>query len=151
MGNLLDRRKLLEREELERVKVEFEDGNYVFVRQMTGRERDNFEQSLIKETKDAKGVVVSYDRALGDFRAKLAVVTVCNEAGDMIFLPDDYGTLSKHMSAKKLELIVNKAQELNKITEEDKEAIVKNSVVGQADNSNSDSVENLDTVIPTIS
>ena len=141
MGELLNRSKLLEKEELQRVKVEFENGDFVYVRQMTGRERDNFEQSLIKETKDSKGVVVGYDRALGDFRAKLAVVTVCNEQGDMIFMPDDYNTLSRHMSAKKLESIVNKAQELNKITEEDKEALVKNLEVGQADNSISVSAE----------
>jgi len=142
MGNLLDRKVLLEKEELQRVKVEFENGDYVYVRQMTGRERDNFEQSLIKETKDSKGVVVGYDRALGDFRAKLAVVTVCNEQGDMVFMPDDYSTLSKHMSAKRLESIVNKAQELNKITEEDKEALVKNLEVGPADNSSSGFAEN---------
>ena len=138
----LSRQKLLEKEELQKEKVEFDNGDFVYVRQMTGRERDNFEQSLIKETKDAKGTVVGYDRALGDFRAKLAVVTVCDEAGNMIFLPDDYGTLSKHMSAKRLEMIVNKAQELNKISEEDKEALVKNLKPEVEDNSSSVSAEN---------
>ena len=142
MGQLLGKAELLQKEKLEIEKVEFENGDYVYVRQMTGRERDNFEQSLIKETKDSKGVVVGYDRALGDFRAKLAVVTVCNEQGDMVFMPDDYSTLSKHMSAKRLESIVNKAQELNKITEEDKEALVKNLEVGPADNSSSGFAEN---------
>jgi hypothetical protein len=109
---------------------------------MTGRERDNFEQSLIKEKKDTKGNVVSYDRALGDFRAKLAVVTCCDEEGKGLFLPDDYNLLSQNMSAKRLELIVNAAQKLNAISEEDKEALVKNSEAGQPGNSPSGFVEN---------
>jgi len=109
---------------------------------MTGRERDNFEQSLIKEKKDTKGNVVSYDRALGDFRAKLAVVTVCDEKGVALFLPEDYSLLSQNMSAARLEKIVNTAQKLNAISEEDKEELVKNLNAEQEDNSNSSSAEN---------
>jgi ABC-type ATPase involved in cell division len=138
----LSRNLLLQKEELEKVKVDLGKGEFVYVRQMTGRERDNFEQSLIKEKKNAKGDVVSYDRALGDFRAKLAVVTCCDEDGKALFLPDDYSLLSQNMSAKRLELIVNAAQKLNAISEEDKEALVKNSNAEPADNSNSGSVEN---------
>ena len=138
----LSRNSLLQKEELEKVKVDLGKGESVYVRQMTGRERDNFEQSLIKEKKDTKGNVISYDRALGDFRAKLAVVTVCDEEGKALFLPDDYSLLSQNMSAKRLELIVNAAQKLNAISEEDKEVLVKNSVADPEDNSNSGSVEN---------
>lgn len=138
----LSRSSLLAKEELEKVKVDLGKGEFVYVRQMTGRERDNFEQSLIKEKKDAKGNVLSYDRALGDFRAKLAVVTCCDDEGKALFLPDDYTLLSQNMSAKRLELIVNAAQKLNAISEEDKEALVKNSSPEPEDNSNSGSVEN---------
>jgi ABC-type ATPase involved in cell division len=138
----LSRNLLLQKEELEKVKVDLGKGEFVFVRQMTGRERDNFEQSLIKEKKNAKGEVVSYDRALGDFRAKLAVVTVCDEEGKALFLPDDYSLLSQNMSAKRLEIIVNAAQKLNAISEEDKEALVKNSSAEPEDNSSSDSAKN---------
>lgn len=138
----LNRSALLQKEELEKVKVDLGKDEFVYVRQMTGRERDNFEQSLIKEKKDTKGNVVSYDRALGDFRAKLAVVTVCDEEGKALFLPDDYSLLSQNMSARRLEIIVNAAQKLNAISEEDKEALVKNSSAEQEDNSNSDSAEN---------
>lgn len=138
----LSRSSLLAKEELEKVKVDLGKGEFVYVRQMTGRERDNFEQSLIKEKKNAKGEIVSYDRALGDFRAKLAVVTCCDEEGKGLFLPDDYSLLSQNMSAKRLEMIVNAAQKLNAISEEDKEALVKNSSPEPEDNSNSGSVEN---------
>jgi hypothetical protein len=127
----LSRNLLLAKEELEKVKVDLGKGEFVYVR-----------QSLIKEKKDTKGNVVSYDRALGDFRAKLAVVTVCDEAGKGLFLPDDYSLLSQNMSAKRLELIVNAAQKLNAISEEDKEALVKNSSPEPEDNSNSGSAEN---------
>jgi hypothetical protein len=45
------------------------------------------------------------------------------------------------MSAARLEKIVNKAQELNKITDEDKESLVKNSSGDLVASSPSDSVE----------
>ena len=140
MGELLKRSKLLEREELAIEKVEFEDGNFIYVRQMTGHERDSFEQSMLKKYRDNKGNVVSIEQVTEDFRAKLAVQTACDEKGELIFLPSDFPILSKNMSAKKLEKIINVAQRLNAITEEDKEGIIKNSEVGPADNSNSDSV-----------
>ena len=142
MGNLLDRRTLLEKEKMEVVKVEFEDGNFVYVRQMTGHERDLFEQSLLKKNRDNKGTIIGYEQSTEDFRAKLAVVTICDEGGNTILQPNDYGVLSRSMSAKKLEKIVNEAQKLNAITEEAKEDIVKNSDAVQDGNSISDSVEN---------
>lgn len=142
MATLLDRKKLLAKEELKIEEVNLGKGESVYVRQMTGHERDIFEQSLIKETKDTKGNVISYDRALGDFRAKLAVCTICDEKGSLILEPKDVEVLSKNMSAARLERIINKAQELNNISEEDKEALVKNLEGDQIANSISDSVEN---------
>lgn len=136
---MLDKKALLAKEVLEIVKVNLGKGDFVYVRQMTGRERDKFEQSLIKENKAAEG---GYEKALDDFRAKLAVVTVCDEAGNLILSTNDASTLSQMMSAARLEKIVNKAQDLNKISEEDKENLVKNSSGDQVANSPSDSVEN---------
>jgi len=133
MGQL-DRNALLAKEKLEVVKVDLGKGDFIFVRQMTGRERDRFEQSLIKENKSVEG---GYEKSLEDFRAKLAVCTVCNEAGVLTLNAGDFGTLSQNMSAARLEKIINVAQKINKISEEDKENLVKNSEVGQADSSNS--------------
>lgn len=121
---LLDRNSLLKKEELKTEKVDLGNGSYVYVRQMTGRERDRFEQSMMKEVRN-KGKV-NYERSLEDFRAKLAVQTLCDEKGNNLLQPNDYEALSTNMSAAKLEKIVNIAQELNKISEEDKEALVKN-------------------------
>lgn len=121
---LLDRNSLLKKEELKTEKVDLGNSSYVYVRQMTGRERDRFEQSMMKEVRN-KGKV-NYERSLEDFRAKLAVQTLCDEKGNNLLQPNDYEALSTNMSAAKLEKIVNIAQELNKISEEDKEALVKN-------------------------
>lgn len=135
---LLSRETLLQKEELEIVLVDLGKGEFICVRQMTGRERDQFEKSLRKEVKDKKGTVVSYENELEDFRAKLAVNTVCNNDGALIFRPQDYEKLSVNMSAFRLEKIVNEAQKLNAITEEDKEALVKNSEAAQSGSSTSD-------------
>jgi len=142
MSNLLNREALLKKEELEVVKVELSKDEFVFVKQMTGRERDNFEQSLLKKTKDAKGQIVGFEQSTEDFRAKLAVVTICDEKGVLLLKHEDYPLLSQMMSATRLEKIVNVAQKLNAISEEDKEALVKNSEAGQPGSSTSSFVKN---------
>lgn len=139
MTKLLDRSSLLKKEEVTVVKVDLGKGEFVYVRQMSGRERDTFEQSLLKEIKDKNGNVTGYDRNLIDFRAKLAVVTLCDEVGDTLLQPKDYELLSCNMSARRLEKIVNEAQKLNAMTDEVKEELVKNSDGDQVANSNSDS------------
>lgn len=138
---LLNRDALLKKEKLEVVKVELGNGNFVYVKQMTGGERDKWEQSLLRPVKDGKGLVTGFESVTENFRAKLCVVTVCDEKGALLLAPKDYITLSNSMGAAKLEKIVNAAQKLNAITEEDKEEILKNSEVAQGDNSNSDSAE----------
>jgi len=136
----LNRETLLQKEELEVVQVDLGNDECVFVRQMTGRERDRWERSLFREVKNEKGETTS-ERAMDDFRAKLVVNCICDEQGKTLLRPEDYETLSINMSARRLEKIVDVAQELNKISEKDKEALIKNSDAGQAGSSSSDSVE----------
>lgn len=135
--SILNRELLLRPDDLKIVRVDLGNDEYVFVRQMNGRERDRFEQSLFREKKDEEGNTKGYERTLEDFRAKLAVCVICDEAGKLILLPDDYITLSQHMSASKLELIIEEAQKINRITERDKEALIKNSAAGKTGNSTS--------------
>ena len=52
---LLTREGLLKKEKLRKEEVDLGECEFVFVRQMTGRERDRFEQSLVKEVMDDKG------------------------------------------------------------------------------------------------
>lgn len=139
--NLLNRAALLAKENLKVEKVELGNDEFVYVRQMTGRERDKFEQSLIKEKTKEDGSA-DYERKLDDFRAKLAVCTICDESGKLILGYDDYELLSTNMSAARLEKIITEAQKLNKITDTDKKNLTKNSDAGAADNSSSGSVEN---------
>ena len=138
---LLDRNKLLKKEDLEIVKVDLGNDEFVYVRQMTGRERDRFEQTLVKEVKDKKGNV-TYEKTTEDFRAKLVVCTVCDGGGKLLFDVSDASMLSQNMSAAKLEKIMQHAQKLNKIMEDEKEELVKNSDAAESGNSTSDSVEN---------
>lgn len=140
MENLLDRKQLLTKEKLEIVKVDLGNETCVYVKQMTGTERDGFEKSLLKERFDKKGVVVGFDQATDNFRAKLAVCTVCNAEGVLLLEPGDVERLGQSMSAYTLEKIVNASQKLNAISPEDKEELVKNSLTAQEGNSSSDSV-----------
>ena len=138
----LTREDLLKKDKLEIKKVDLGNDEFVYVTQMTGRQRDNFEQSLLKKIRDKKGTITSYEQNTEDFRAKLAVVTVCDETGKLLFEPTDYALLSQQIGIVKLEKIVEAAQKLNAISEEDKEDLVKNSEPDPVDNSNSGSVEN---------
>lgn len=138
---LLNKDQLLKKDNLEIEKVSFDDGNYVFVRQMTGHERDGWEHTLLTKTRDKKGKI-SYEQNIEDFRAKLAVYTVCDDQGNLLLGKSDYKQLSENISAYKLEQIINVAQRLNKISDEDRENLINSSEQDQSDNSISDSVEN---------
>ena len=133
---LLSREQLLTKEKLDVTKVEFAKNEGVYVRQMTGRERDTFEQSIISF--DAKGNV---ERKTQDFRAKLAVCTVCDAEGNLLFKPEDAAELSMDMSAANLEKIVNVAQKINGMSAEDVEELTKKSKGGRTASSTSDSVK----------
>lgn len=123
---LLNRDSLIKREKLEVRKVDLGNGEFVYVREMTGRERDNFERSLMKEIRDKTGKLNDYETNIRDFRAKLAVCTVSDEKGDLILRPEDYNELSKNMRISKLEKIMEVAQEVNAISSQDREEMVKN-------------------------
>ena len=124
---LLGRVDLLKKSVLRQEKVILDEvtDEYVFVRQMTAHEKSVWEISQVE--KSGVGKKTSYDFTLDDYRAKLAVVTICDEKGVLLFQPEDYNELSANISAFKLEKIVDVAQKLNTITEEDREEIVKNS------------------------
>ena len=139
---ILTREALLQRDDLKIEKVELTRG-HVFVREMTGHEKDVWEQSMLKQKPNGdRNKAVEYETTLEDFRAKLAVVTVCDAEGNLLFEPKDVKMLNKMMSATNIERIVAVAQRLNAVTEKDKEDILKNSEADQEDSSNSASAEN---------
>ena len=134
-SGLLTRDALLTKQELKIEKVDLGDGVHVYVREMTGHERDIWERSIYEFDKNNKPV-----NRLEDFRAKLAVCTVCDEEGELLLTPKDVLQLSKSIGASRLEKIIDKAQNLNKVSEKDKEDLTKNSEADLVGNSSSDSV-----------
>lgn len=126
---LLSRAELLTKEKVKIAKVDLREGQFVFVKEMTAHERDRFEQSMMKrQITKVNGVEkVTWEQSLDEFRSKLAVCTLCDENGNLLLKFDDFSMLSKCMAATTMEKIVETAQELNKISDTDKENLVKNS------------------------
>lgn len=98
-------------------------GGSVLVRGLTGIERDAFEASILdfKASKDGNPVMT-----LDNFRAKLVVVSVVDENGEMLFQPGDVTALGQK-SASALQRVFDVAQRLSGLTKEDVAQLTKNS------------------------
>jgi hypothetical protein len=114
----LDRNKIiLLKPELKRESVFVKEwGGTVWVRTLTAWERDHLEAAW-EATKRV------------NFRARLAVATVCDNHGVDLFMIGDIETLGQ-MPAPALEGIVEKAFKLNRFTKQDIEDLEKNSEPG---------------------
>lgn len=91
----------------------------VYVRAMTGTERDTYEADLIAN-KD-----LPMRERLRNMRANLVVLTAVDENGDRIFSDDDIEAVGRK-SAAALNLIVETAQQLNALTDNEIEEIAGN-------------------------
>ena len=98
----------------------------VFVRVLSGGERDGFE-AMIRRSKD--GVP-------DDIRAKWAALVLCDADGKRLFTDKDVDKLRKK-SASALDRILTAGQRLNGMTNEDIVELEKNSVSDQSDDSGS--------------
>lgn len=100
------------------------DGD-VWVKGMTGQERDKFEDELIVRRtvgKGRKSMQVS-EVSLADIRAKLCSMTICNEHKERLFTEKDVRALSKKGAAA-LQRVFEVAQELSGITDDDIDELV---------------------------
>jgi hypothetical protein len=104
----------------------------VFLRVMSGNERDAFESSIIGDEK-------SRSVRMRNFRARLAVICLCDENGNNIFTEKDVKELGAK-SAKALTEIMDYAMELNGISQKDQDELVKNSETTPEEEADSDSV-----------
>jgi hypothetical protein len=95
-------------------------GGSVFIRSMTGVERDAFEASNFQ--KDRKGG--DYQLNMTNIRARLLSLTICDDKGVRLF--EDAGKLGGK-SAKVLARLFEMSQRLSGITKEDVEDMAKNS------------------------
>jgi hypothetical protein len=138
---LLNKELLLKKQPLRIEKVDLGNGDFVFVKEMTAHEKDLFEQSLRKVVIDSNGEK-TYEQSIENFRAKFAVNIICDEKGNLLLKQSDYPALSQNMGSARLETIVEEGQSLNKISEKDKEALVKNSGAARSGDSTSGCVKN---------
>lgn len=101
----------------------------VTVRSMSGRERDEYENGLLAESKVMVKGRVKTKRKLNmkDVRAKLVVVTVCNAPGDKtrVFTDDDVEWLTEK-NGKALDALYEVASRLSGLTDEDLEELTGN-------------------------
>ena len=110
---LLTKQEILNIQDIEIEQVDvIEWGGHVFVKGMSGLERDTFEASIVQQRgKDAKVNMVN-------IRAKLAAQTICDEEGVRIFTEKDVHALGKK-SANALQRVFDVAQKLSGITGDD--------------------------------
>ena len=111
------RSKILAAEDLTREAVWIPEWETkVWVRTMTGAQRDTWEREVAAEMKD--GTV--------NVRARLALLTVCDEQGKVLFSERDLLSLAGK-SAAALDRIFEVAARLNHVLPDDVEVLEKNS------------------------
>lgn len=117
---LLDREAILKANDIEKREVYIPEwGGSVYVRGMTGRERDQFEATIIRQR--GRNTEINMKNA----RAKLVVMCTVDQEGNRLFTDADVALLSEK-SAKALDRIFVVAQELSGITREDMEELTEN-------------------------
>lgn len=105
------------------IKIELVDvpewGGSVYVKEMTGAERDKYESSILEIKGDRQTV------NLQNARAKLASYTICDENGNRLFTETDISALASK-SATALQRIFEKGMSLSKIGKDDMDSLTKN-------------------------
>lgn len=87
-------------------------GGEVYVRGMSGLERDAFETSIVQQRGKSQQVNLS------NIRAKLCATSICDESGKLLFTPGDVNELGKK-SAIALQRVFEVAQKLSGIGADD--------------------------------
>lgn len=121
MSDLLTREAILSAEDLGTDRVEVPEwGGHLFVRGLTGTERDAFEQDIISV--NSKGPK-NKQRRIENLRAQLVVKAACTEDGTPIFTGADVVALGKK-SAAALDRVYSAASELSGLSAKDEEELV---------------------------
>ena len=115
--NVLNKDAILEAQDIETEEVAVPEwGGAVYVKGMTGTERDSFEASIVQQ----RGKNASVNMA--NIRAKLAAWTICDEKGERLFTDKDAVKLGKK-SASALQRVFDVAQRLSGISGDDVEEL----------------------------
>jgi len=130
---MLSREDILGADDLERELVYVPEWRgEVFVRCLTGAERDRFEADMLSDPEEDSR------KRFYNLRARLVVLSVCDDKGMPLFMLNDVDSLSRK-SAKVLDRLFTVAQRLSGMTKEDVDTLTKNSVSVPTDASGSDS------------
>jgi len=105
----------------------------IFVKGLTGKEKDAWEISQMKFVEGEDKPTIIYD----NMRAKLCARTICDEKGKLLFKESDIEALGKK-SGNALSTIFDIAQRLSGITKDDVKKLAKNSKSAPAEGSVSD-------------
>ena len=129
---MLTREEIFQKKDIQTETVNIPQwGGDVLVRGLTGKERDDFEQSIIV----TKGKKEQVDRS--NARAKLCALSCVDEEGNLLFKSNDIEALGKK-SAGALDKIYEVASRLSGLSDTDMDDLVGNSESDQSDNSTSD-------------
>jgi len=104
-------------------------GGKARVRSMTARDRDKYEASMVNARVE-DGQLKRDEVTLDDYRARLCAMTMVDNAGELLFSIEDVKVLGQK-SASAIQRVFNVATELNNISQEDVDDIVKNSESAQ--------------------
>ena len=115
---MLDRTAILQMDDLPKEEVNVTEwGGDLWVRTLTGTERDAFEQSMVQKKNKPN---------LNNVRARFAVLTICDVNGERLFSDNDAEALGKK-SAAALDRVFAVASRLNGFSDSDSEELtVKN-------------------------
>ena len=128
---MLSRDDILGADDLARELVETPEwSGSVYVRCLTGAERDRFEAEMLADAEEDQR------KRFFNLRARLVVLAVCDEHNMPLFMLNDVEALGRK-SAKVLDRLFSVAQRLSGMTREDVEALTKNSVATPPDASGS--------------
>lgn len=130
---MLSRDDILGADDLARELVETPEWHgSVYVRCLTGAERDRFEAEMLADPEEDSR------KRFYNLRARLVVLAVCDEHNLPLFMLNDVEALGRK-SAKVLDRLFSVAQRLSGMTREDVEALTKNSGATLPDASGFDS------------
>ena len=119
---LLTRESILKKEDLKTERVDVPEwGGYIFVRTLSGEERDTFESDSYVISPEGKT-----EQVLGGFRARMVALVACNEKGERLFTAADVEALNKKSSSALIRVfdVASKVNGLNvKAVEVEKETI----------------------------
>ena len=107
-------------------------GGTVYVRSMTGRQKDAFELSLYGDENKVE------KKRLNNFRARLMALTLCDEKGNLLFTEKDAEALGQK-SVYAMDRVLAASKRINGITEEAQNELVKKSEDSQDTEEDSDS------------